>query len=83
MIVENVIKWLQIEGINMELKLQIFGCIYSVCFGYKTAWFGSLSFFTITREWHGDDQQVCDADCIREMNEAPIQAMNALTPNVI
>ena len=42
----------------MEIKFQVFGKIYSVCFGYKTEWFGQLSFITITREFYGADHSV-------------------------
>jgi hypothetical protein len=42
----------------MEIKVQVFGCIYSVCIGYKTAWFESLYFISITREWYGQDKLV-------------------------
>lgn len=34
----------------MEIKIQFFGRVYSLCIGYKTKWFGQLSFITITEE---------------------------------
>ena len=42
----------------MEIKIHVFGATYSICFGYKTPWFESVSFITIAREWHGKNKQV-------------------------
>jgi len=36
----------------MELKLQIRGKIFSLCIGYKTAWFTQKWFITIIQEWY-------------------------------
>ncbi len=48
----------------MEIKMQICGRIYSICIGYKTAWFRSLYFITVTREWYGNDMRVDSAEMI-------------------
>lgn len=48
----------------MEIKLQIFGSIYSICFGYKTAWFESDYLITVTREWYDESKQVCHAEML-------------------
>lgn len=36
----------------MELKIQFRGNVYSICIGYKTEWFESISFITIAQEWY-------------------------------
>lgn len=38
----------------MEIKIQIFGRVYSVCIGYKTAWFEQKYFISVVREWFHD-----------------------------
>lgn len=48
----------------MEIKVQIFGRVYSICIGYKAAWFESASFITIAREWFGPDKQVSYAEMV-------------------
>ena len=47
----------------MELKLLIFGKVYSICIGYKTPWFGQIYFITVIREWY-DGIEVSDAKMI-------------------
>lgn len=47
----------------MELKIQFRGNVYSICIGYKTEWFESMSFVTITQEWY-EHKQVVWADLI-------------------
>lgn len=34
----------------MEIKIQFFGRVYALCVGYKTKWFGQMSFITLTEE---------------------------------
>jgi len=36
--------------IKMEIKIQFFGRVYALCVGYKTKWFGQMSFITLTEE---------------------------------
>lgn len=35
----------------MEIKLQLFGRVYSLCIGRKTHWFHQIHFITLTEEW--------------------------------
>lgn len=48
----------------MELKVQFFGRVYAVCFGYKTAWFEQLHFLSVIREWHAPDKAVSHAEMV-------------------
>lgn len=36
----------------MEIKLQIFGRVFSIYIGRKTLWFDQVDFITITEEWY-------------------------------
>lgn len=42
----------------MELRIQIFGRIYSLCIGYKTEWFGQSNWLTVCRVWYDGNQKV-------------------------
>ena len=34
----------------MEIKIKIFGAVYSICFGHETPWFSQVSFIVIAKE---------------------------------
>lgn len=51
----------------MEIKIQIKGVVYSLCFGHKTKWFGQLHFITLTKEYYGDDMCVGFAESIFQL----------------
>lgn len=36
----------------MEIKIQIFGRVFSICIGRKTDWFEQVDFLTITEEFY-------------------------------
>ena len=42
----------------MEIKIQIFGRVFSLCFGHKTEWFEQMPFFIIAEEWYEDKEVV-------------------------
>jgi len=41
----------------MEIKIQIYGRVFSLCFGYKTKWFEQIYFLTLEELYH-DKRQV-------------------------
>lgn len=42
----------------MEIKIQLFGKVYSICIGHKTKWFESSYFITIIEEFYNDNHEV-------------------------
>jgi len=48
----------------MEIKIQMFGRVFSLIFGYKTLWFEQITFFSIIEEWFNENLEVCWASHI-------------------
>lgn len=48
----------------MEIRIQRKGYVLSISFGRKTQWFEQLSFFTVIKEYYGDDRKVSFAELI-------------------
>lgn len=48
----------------MEVKVQLFGRVYSICIGRQTKWFGQLYLLTICEEKYGNDMNICWAKMI-------------------
>lgn len=42
----------------MEIKIQIRGHVYSICFGKRTKWFQSEKWFDVVEEWYHDNEVV-------------------------
>ncbi len=42
----------------MEIKIQIKGHIYSVCFGKKTKWFQSTKWLWVEEQWYQNNEIV-------------------------
>jgi len=42
----------------MEIKIQIRGHIYSICFGKSTEWFQSLWWFCLSEEWYFQNEVI-------------------------
>jgi len=36
----------------MEIKIQISGRVFALCFGRKTHWFAQMNFMTLTEEFY-------------------------------
>lgn len=42
----------------MEIKIQAFNRIYSICIGKKTEWFAQSNWISICRLWYDDKHEV-------------------------
>jgi len=42
----------------MEIRFQIKGRVFSICFGHKTHWFRQMSFLVITELWFNKELEV-------------------------
>ena len=42
----------------MEIKLQFFGRVFSICIGHKTEWFEQLAFISIIEEFYDENMNV-------------------------
>ena len=47
----------------MEIKIQIRGRVFSLCFGHETKWFSQMPFFMLIEEYYGG-MEVVHADVI-------------------
>jgi hypothetical protein len=43
-----------LSGDDVELKIQIFGRIFSLCIGHKTQWFAQTYLLTIEEQFYSD-----------------------------
>ncbi len=48
----------------MEIKIQLNGRVFSICFGKNTKWFQSVYWFSLTEEWF-DNNEVYFANLIK------------------
>ena len=42
----------------MEIKFQLFGRVFSICFGHKVNWFEQTYFLTIEELWYDENKKV-------------------------
>ena len=42
----------------MEIRIQFFGRVFSLCIGHQTDWFEQIPFFMLAEEWRENKQVV-------------------------
>lgn len=42
----------------MEIRIQIRGRVFSICFGHETRWFEQTYLISIAQEWYDENKQV-------------------------
>ena len=48
----------------MEIKIQLFGRVFSLCIGYYTKWFSQVDYITLTEEFPDEDYSINYANLI-------------------
>ncbi len=51
----------------MEIRIQIGGRVFSICFGRKTKWFQSIWWFCIQEEWYDNHYEVVYAKIVKTL----------------